>query len=404
MKSALIRTLTHGALVVASIITGLLLFEGLLRVFDVSYPVFDDFDEARGFRLRPGKQGWYRAEGEAYLSINSLGYRDREHDRVKPENTVRIAILGDSFVEARQVALEDTFWHRLSAELQACDAFDGKHIEALSFGVGGYNTSQEYITLEKDVFGFSPDIVLLAMFLGNDIAENSKNIRERAGWRFPSPTHSLVDGELVLDTSFQNFAMRQLLYSLTHYSRAFELANEVRRTLRARSWQSSEQGDIEAGLSAYVYLPPQSESWRHAWHITDVLLASMNNLTRRHGAEFIVTTIPSSTQVDPNNERRERFESLLGVEDLFYPDERISRSGLKSGFAVYPLAQELQKISERQGLYLHGFPNTRRGLGHLNEKGHELVAQLLSTKLCRSTDPEEVSGNQKEATTAFSAR
>ena len=399
MKTAMFRTLAHSALVVTSILAALLVFEGSLRVFGVSYPVFDDFDDARGFRLRPGKQGWYRAEGEAYLSINSLGYRDREHDRAKPANTVRIAVLGDSFVEARQVPLEDTFWARLGRRLEACDAFDGRQIEMLSFGVGGYNTSQEYLTLEGDVLDFSPDVVLLAMFLGNDIADNSKNIRARSGWRAPSPTHSLHDGELILDTAFQQSPLRKILYEMSHFSRIFELVNEVRRTIRAGLWRSSNPNEIEAGLNAYVYLPPQSDEWHHAWHITDVLLAGMNDMVHSHGAKFIVSTIPSSTQVDPNRSRRERFESLLGVEDLFYPDKRVAQMGLRSGFVVYPLARELQEFAERQGIYLHGFDNTRLGLGHLNEKGHELVAELLSTKLCNSTDFEQISINQKEART-----
>ena len=167
---------------------------------------------SRGVRLRPGKQGWYRAEGEAYLSINSLGYRDFEHERAKPADTVRIAVLGDSFVEARQVALEDTFWHRLGRRLEACDTFDDKRIEMLSFGVGGYNTSQEYLALQEDVLDFSPDIVLLVVFAGNDIEGNWRSPEENAGWRIPAPTHKIVGGKLVFDLTLDRSPLRRLLY------------------------------------------------------------------------------------------------------------------------------------------------------------------------------------------------
>jgi hypothetical protein len=79
------RSLMGCGLVVASIFVGLLTWEGLIRIFGVSYPVFHEYDETRGVRLKPGKQGWYRTEGEASLHINSLGYRDRDTPASSPQ-------------------------------------------------------------------------------------------------------------------------------------------------------------------------------------------------------------------------------------------------------------------------------------------------------------------------------
>lgn len=67
-------------------------------------------DEARGYALRPGMEGWFRKEGESYVRINSDGLRDRQHTKAKPENTLRIAVLGDSYAEALQVPMEQAFW------------------------------------------------------------------------------------------------------------------------------------------------------------------------------------------------------------------------------------------------------------------------------------------------------
>ena len=386
MKTFVFRSLMLGGLLVSSIFAALVVCEGLLRVFDVSYPVFDDYDEMRGVRLRPGKQGWYRAEGEAFLSINSLGYRDHEHDHRKPGNTFRIAVLGDSYVEARQVSLEDTFWYRLGHLLQSCPFLDGKQIEMLNFGVGGYNTSQQYLTLQKDVQGFSPDLVLLAMFPANDIEGNSAELQKDSAWRMPGPTHTLVDGELVLDGSFSNSRWRRLLYTMIHHSRAFELINETRRMIRMWTWRSSEPNEIEIGLSSEIYLPPTSPEWQAAWRVTEALLAEMNGLVQRMGARFVVTTIPRAIEVEPVGDRRRRIEALVGVDDLLYPDERIAEMGSESGFSTYPMTRELQVIAEQRMVYMHGFGNTRLGFGHFNEKGHELVAELLATKLCNSPD------------------
>src|SRR6267143_6696372 len=99
---------------------GLLICEIGLRVVGFSSPLFTMTDPYRGISLRPDAEGWWREEGNAYVRINSAGLRDREHAKQKPPNTFRIAVLGDSFAEARQVPIEDTFWAMLEKKLQEC--------------------------------------------------------------------------------------------------------------------------------------------------------------------------------------------------------------------------------------------------------------------------------------------
>src|SRR2546428_588468 len=57
-------------------------------------------DQDVGYSLRPGAEGWWKNEGLTYIKINSQGFRDREHAFAKPPDTLRIAVLGDSYVEA----------------------------------------------------------------------------------------------------------------------------------------------------------------------------------------------------------------------------------------------------------------------------------------------------------------
>src|SRR4051812_11927398 len=98
------------AVVASSLATGLLIFEVFLRAVGFTYPVFYEPDTSRGYALRPDMQGWYRKEGEAFVLINSDGLRDREHTKVKPPETFRIAVVGDSYAEAFQVAQSAAFW------------------------------------------------------------------------------------------------------------------------------------------------------------------------------------------------------------------------------------------------------------------------------------------------------
>ena len=71
-------------------------------------------DRALGWTLVPGLSWtstgthWYSREFSVPIQINSEGFRDLERERAKPEDVVRIALLGDSMVEAIQVPFHET--------------------------------------------------------------------------------------------------------------------------------------------------------------------------------------------------------------------------------------------------------------------------------------------------------
>src|SRR5712692_7630396 len=161
-------------LVLFGLLVGCFLSELFLRIIDYSYPIFYVTDYYRGFALRPGIEGHYQREGGSYVRINSDGQRDREHSKAKPPDTVRIAVLGDSFAEAMHVPMEQTFWSLLERKLEECNAFPGKHVEVMNFGVSGYGTAQELLTLRQKVWDYSPDIVTLTFTSYNDIYDNSR--------------------------------------------------------------------------------------------------------------------------------------------------------------------------------------------------------------------------------------
>src|SRR5438552_12805145 len=127
-------------LLLLGLITGALVSELVLRLIGYSYPQFYQLDYSRGYALRPGMEGWYRKEGESYVRINRDGLHDREHSKNKPPDTIRIAVVGDSYPEALQVSPEQAFWAVMERQLQDCGGFGAKKVEVLNFGVSGYGT------------------------------------------------------------------------------------------------------------------------------------------------------------------------------------------------------------------------------------------------------------------------
>lgn len=389
MRSSLGARIRAGtALIALATLIALLLGEGALRLTGISFPVFEVQDEARGVALKPGKEGWYRKEGEALVRINSHGYRDVERALAKPAGTLRIAVLGDSFVEARQVALADTFVSRLGPALTDCAALARRPVEVLNFGVSGYATTEALLTLRQDAMRFSPDWVLLALYPGNDVGENSKEVTQGTGaqWRMQKPVHVLqANGELTLETFPPQPLWRRALYAGIHHSRLLEVLNEARKGWEVRKMkQAADQArDIfDLGVSKDVYAPPADAAWRDAWRITEGLLARMAREAKAGGARFAVATVTMSEQVHPDPAVRGSVEKRLGVQNLFYPEERIAEFGARHGFPVIRMAQPLQEVATRGRVHLHGFKNSVMGHGHWNEHGHKAAAEVIARELC----------------------
>ena len=55
-------------------------------------------------------------------------------------------------------------------------------------------------------------------------------------------------------------------------------------------------------------------------------------------ARFVVVSLTNSIQVHPDPNVRKRFMRKLGIDDLFYPDQRIEAFAKKEGIEVLALA------------------------------------------------------------------
>jgi hypothetical protein len=360
------------ALVVGSLMVSFLLAEGALWAAGFWMPTLYQPDRVTGSVHRPDLEFTYTDEGRAQVRTNSAGRRDRDHDRRKAPGTYRIAVLGDSYAEALQVDVP--FWAVLEREARCL----GK-LEVINFGVSGYGTAQELLTLPR-VWGYSPDLVLLAFLTGNDVRNNSKVLEpERL-----RPFYTIEGGELVLDNSFRNdpaflkatSPLRSIVREASDYSRLLQLWRRARVVNLA-----TVTSGYEAGLDDAVYQKPAGP-WVEAWQITEALLAVMNAEVNARGVRFLVVTLSNSVQVHPDVAVTDGFAARLGVEDVFYPDRVVNEFGQRAGYDVLQLAPELQRIARRDRRYLHGFDG--QGLGHWNADGHREAGRLIARYLCPS--------------------
>ncbi|HUS83558.1 MAG TPA: SGNH/GDSL hydrolase family protein, partial [Anaerolineales bacterium] len=134
-----------------------------------------DTGTSRDYRIPHERFGWALMPGASYVnrlpeepvrvSYNASGWRDLPRVEDKAEGVVRVLVLGDSFMEAYSVRFEDS----LPAILERLTNTAERQVEVINFGVGGYGTLQEYLVFDAIGRAYQPDVVVLAMYLRNDL-------------------------------------------------------------------------------------------------------------------------------------------------------------------------------------------------------------------------------------------
>ena len=385
----------------AAVLASLSVCELLLRLLGVGYPVVVWTDPVRGVAHIPGASwGVLQPDGQRWIEINSDGLRGPEVVLAHPAGTFRIALLGDSFIEAFEVPFSKTVGEVLEHRLSA---LRGTPVEVLNFGMGGYGTAQELLTLQHEVWKYSPDLVLLAVTTGNDISDNYRSLN-RGDYR---PYYVFRGADLVLDTSFlqsRGYRSRAVwtrrLLGVVQQSRLVQLANRVRHLRRKGERQlvnrvrhaerkSERQGENaggapgeEVGLRDEVQLPPTTPDWQAAWSVTEGLLRLMRDECRSQHTPFAVVTLTRGIQVTPVREQKERFLRRLGATDLYYPERRLEEFGKREGIPTFNLAPAMAVQAEERHAYFHAFHDSL-GIGHWNEAGHRAAGELIASWLAR---------------------
>jgi hypothetical protein len=323
---------------------------------------------------------------------------------------LRIAVLGDSYVEALQVLPEENFPSVMEREIGGCLAPTGRKAEAINFGVSGYGTAQDLLMLRHRAWDYAPDVVVLAITTGNDIRNNSRVLEND-----PDRPYFVFRGDaLVLDNSFLASwkyrsgwrAFYRFAYRVVDHSRILQVANQAMNVIRARraaarqetAAKSAEPGprDLpgqteavrpvsaptpELGLDDLVYREPADPRWIEAWRVTEGLIRTMDKEVRGRGASFLVVTLSNSIQVHPDPAVRQAYAKRIGVPDLYYPERRIGAFCDRHGIPVISLAPDFQEYAETHKVYLHGFGENLGG-GHWNRDGHRLAGRLIAQAIC----------------------
>ena len=122
-------------------------------------------DEVLMWEYRP--YGVYEDSRLDYkIETNRYGFRDNDYESPdKPKGIYRVAFIGDSTTLGFKAKGEDVFVREF--ERLANKTIPGRNVQALNFGVDGYNTIQIFELLKTRAVTFVPDKVVYAFNLND---------------------------------------------------------------------------------------------------------------------------------------------------------------------------------------------------------------------------------------------
>jgi hypothetical protein len=129
-------------------------------------------------RYAPNQQGVWRLRNEiaAPYRINAQGWNNGagEYIRDRHAGIARIAVVGDSYVEALQVAHDASFAEALGRALGE----SGARAEVYRFGMSGAPLSQYVHMVEREVVRYRPDWIVVSV-VHNDFDESFRFVQGR---------------------------------------------------------------------------------------------------------------------------------------------------------------------------------------------------------------------------------
>ena len=181
-----------------------------------STEVYDEIGRGR----RKNLKYVYFNEGFGIGQYNEHGYIGEAHPLEKPENTIRVALLGDSYVESLQVFERDYFGNIAESILK--DRYPETQIELLNFGRGNSDIGDLYVLHTHFVSQFNPDYVVYMLAEADLTPQYLDPVR---------PKTILKNDSLVIFQDFTNSELQtyQKTKFLIHNSAFLNMLNTCRK-------------------------------------------------------------------------------------------------------------------------------------------------------------------------------
>lgn len=339
----------------------------------------------KGGFLKPNFSGFVTdgTGGKVRWHNNSDGFRnDREFFPFPSASTIRIISMGDSFTAGYRVAQEETFSSLLDRWINQM----GTPAEVMISCVESPGAGLSW--LQRFGVDHHPDVVLLGLTLGNDIAQAYIDLS-------PTPigfAHGLetflipdqcIEGSLSRWRNLETKLARNRpsrLHLVNLFRNMIHFPDESPESIA--SWYEQSPGticlfDAINGLGMYIKEPP--EEIREAYRRLFRILQDYKRLADRHKIDFAVMLFPQRYQIQPQDwgETVRVYGLKPEAFDLDAPNRRISMFCREQSILVIDPTEEMRKKRNEKeySLYLP------LGDMHWNSRGHRVFFESIRDKI-----------------------
>jgi hypothetical protein len=286
------------------------------------------------------------AAGKSYpveIKTNRAGYR--KYGNVQTDSNKKVLFLGDSYTHAMQVSNDKTYYGILEKELE---------IEVFSIGVDGYGTLQQYMLVDKIIDEIDPGVVVL-QFCPNDFINNHFDLEQGSafnnnGLRRPY----FEDNQIQYKTAASFPAIRAFAAS---YSEFLYFVIKTLDRLKAPPENSSESLIEEPGVSYPLF--------RESVEITDQLLGKIRG------------RISPGTQI-----------YAFSTDHGFPYHDEFKRLSEENGMHFIDGTSQALRAAEGKGITTRAADKA-----HWNDRGHQIVADVLKDYFIRKQSQKEEPGS-----------
>jgi hypothetical protein len=276
----------------------------------------------------------------------------------------------------------------------------GHPMEVINGGVSGWGTDQEAVFYAIEGFRYEPDLVLLLLFIRNDVLNNYGPLEAARMGAEQKPFFRMEGDELVVPSfpfepppgtgsadppllAFGDWLRaRSALYRLTiPYLRNVPATRRAMGPLGLLGGVGVALADEpELPVTFEVYQSPPSSEWEEAWALTEALIRRLDEEVKTRGGRLAVILINAPEQVYPDRWAaisKAMIQSQGHSWDPQAPNRRLAAILDEAGIPyldTLPIFQEAGAEAEASPLYF-------RYDFHWSPAGHRLAAEAVESYL-----------------------
>lgn len=321
-----------------------------------------------GRLTRPRQMKVVNREFAYDISLNSDRFRDAEFQREKPQDEIRVLLIGDSMIYGTAVPQDKTIPHLLQTRLRQST---GRPYRVFNLGIAGA-TPADYVDIAARFADYDPDIVLVSVYPDNDVI-----VRESAiAWLKRREVYRVLD-----------LTLNRLLEGCPYpWVRRYHV-DPVYTEAACRS-------QMNPFLLARAAVPDNEAYYRELAEAFDADPFVKENLLRVRqifsGARFAVAVLPSKLQTDAAY-----FPELRKI-GFTLPDhviddgvqQRMRAWAPTAGVELLDLLPALRAADARPGVAVYHLVDD-----HFNVTGNEVIAAFLHGWIVRGRNTAPAGGD-----------